>query len=209
MGTDITGVFQKNENGRWIDISSEYNENRDSALFAWLALGSGDRAGTFFIKPLHELRGFPDDFEILNNDEFENTHPILHNDIHPPWKRAHASFANPSSLWYLKMFMGFHSFSWLYADEILNTTPRCMRCISVPIGIFSRWDRKSLPEEWQAWCSDWDKEGFARPDKVDADTKFVVVEWDYDFTQDFAYFVDEVRRLKTLHGKVRFVFGFG
>lgn len=208
MGTDITGVFQKKENGQWNDISSDYNEDRHSALFAWLALGCGDRAGTFFIQPLQEPRGFPADFEILNDDQYENTHPIANNDIHPPWIRNQAFSANPGSHWYLKIFMGFHSFSYLYAEEILNSTPRCLRCISIPIDLFMRWDRKSLPEQWQTWCSDWNKEGFSKIEEINTDTKFVVVEWDYDFTEEFAYFIDEVRRLKASHGEVRFVFGF-
>jgi hypothetical protein len=46
------------------------------------------------------------------------------------------------------------------------------------------------------------------PDKITTLAEEIVVEWDYDFTEDFRYFVNRVRRLETLHGEVRLVFGF-
>ena len=46
------------------------------------------------------------------------------------------------------------------------------------------------------------------PDKITALAEKIVVEWDYDFTEDFSYFVEKVRRLEALHGEIRIVFGF-
>ena len=70
VGIDIHFVFPGKRPGGWEDIACEYNGycGRDSALFAWLALGGGDKAGSFSIEPLSEPRGFPIDF--LIEDEF-------------------------------------------------------------------------------------------------------------------------------------------
>jgi hypothetical protein len=37
MGTDIHAVFQRRRNGHWEDIASDWDQNRDYYLFAWLA----------------------------------------------------------------------------------------------------------------------------------------------------------------------------
>jgi hypothetical protein len=115
--------------------------------------------------------------------------------------------------------MGDWGYSWLHADEILNApAPKYVRKISIPIEVYRQWDGISSPFDycWQPCRDDYVKhEDFATPENITENTKFVVVEWrgnysDFSDFSDFSVdFFDEVRRLKTLHGEVRFVFGFG
>ena len=47
----------------------------------------------------------------------------------------------------------------------------------------------------------------SEPDEIDNTTTHVRVEWE-DPDDGLGYFVEEVQRLKNLHGEVRVVFGF-
>jgi hypothetical protein len=106
------------------------------------------------------------------------------------------------------MWMGDHSYSWLTADEILAAErPHHIRKDGVlSLAEYQKWDKVSQPE---AWCG-----GVAGgnlvtslPSEIGPETTHVQVSW---IRQDdgLDYFVDEVRRLKELHGEVRLVFGF-
>ena len=200
MGFDIHGVFQKKEGDRWVDISSEYNEDRDLYLYWWLS--STRTAG---LKPLSQPRGFPDDFEV---DEY-NFHPISSHDIRSPIKRKHAnSYADRN-----KLGMGEWGFSWLLGSEIIAAPPPIeSMTIWVPIDTYKAWDKVSNPALWHELHNDWQQheeaELYATPENITDETLRVIVEWTYDFTSDFRYFVNEVRRLIALHTEVRFVFGF-
>jgi hypothetical protein len=97
----------------------------------------------------------------------------------------------------------------LLADEILNApAPKALRWIGIPIELYRMWDGVSLPSKFMVVNPGFAQPYHATPDKIAADTKFVRVQIEYDFTADFRSFVDEVRRLKALHGEVRFLFGF-
>ena len=183
MGTDVGAVFQAKEGDNWIDVDSEYEENRHYRLFSWLA---GVRNGYGFagsktgseIKPISEPRGYPDDFEVDHYDE--------HNGI----------------------WMGDHTHSWLLADEILSAEiPEAIACGYVPVGIYKEWDKKSYPEMSCAFASG-PNILLSKPDEITEKTSHVYAEWELDLKEDFAYFINEVRRLKDKHGDVRMVFGF-
>jgi hypothetical protein len=192
MGKDIHGVFQKNEAGCWADIPSEYNEDRDYYLYDWLALRREFA--------LSQPRGFPDDFEIDEN----GFHPIASRDILPPDLRKHCDLLRGMGEW---------GFSWLLGAEIVNAhKPVRQMKIWIPIDAYNEWDKVSNPKHWHELHSDWqqheDSEYYATPENIREGTWRVIIDWIYDFTDDFKYFVDEVRRLMVLHGDVRFVFGF-
>jgi hypothetical protein len=200
-------VFQKKEGDCWVDVSSNYNDNDAyGALYGWLVeglTGRGISGALTYPEPLSHARGFPADFEIVG----ESCHPIASNDIRSPADRNDPFFDDEP----MDIFLGNYAFSWLYADEILNApTPRALRRIAIPVEAYRQWDGVSLPTDWQPdyYLKFLEREDFARPENIMESTKFVVVEWNYDLTEDFRDFVDEVRRLKALHGEVRFVFGF-
>lgn len=191
MGRDIHGVFQKKVADRWVDVASEYGEDRDYILFNWLGLGGGDTYGTCSFDPLSQIRGLPDDFEIVDREY----HPTV---IH---RKDGSCF--PGTI-----LMGEWGYSWLLASEILQTpAPRVPRAITISIDDYQQWDGISEPTPWQR-ASAYFGLVVGIPDKIITLAENVVFEWDYDFTEDFSYFVDEVRRLQQLHGEVRFVFGF-
>lgn len=151
MGTDICSVFQKKTDDGWVDVESNFKEDRDDDLFAWIG-NSHNKFGLDRIEPLSDNRGFPDGFTVADN----NNHPILSNAIRGDLARWYAeedeeALRNGEKI---LMWMGNLSHSWLSADEILTA----------PLSS----ERK----------------------------------------QQFAYFIDEVARLKKLYGEVRFVFGF-
>ena len=84
--------------------------------------------------------------------------------------------------------------------------------IWVPIDTYNEWDKVSNPTLWHELHSEWrqheDAEHYATPENISEKTYWVIVEWTYDFTEDFKYFVNEIRRLVGLYREVRFVFGF-
>lgn len=192
MGLDIHCVFQAKVADRWVDVASDYQEDRDYPLYSWLGVGCGDRIGTCTIEPLAPLRGFPADFELVD----ETWHPTL------------IEVSTPSRFYPGCRLMGEWGFSWLLSSEILRASaPRVPRTVSILIDEYQQWDGVSEFPPWQ-----WAKADFGHvvgpPDKISTLAENIVVEWDYDFTEDFSYFVNEVRRLEALHGEVRIVFGF-
>jgi len=190
MGTDVHSVFQKKTAEGWEDIESEYPQDRHYTLFAWIG---NVRNGFGFagvpthnrIEPLSDNRGFPDDFKVVDEDR------------------------DPAAEGHLSMWMGDHSHSWLSADEILAAEPpRILRTGVISIEQFRAWDGNSSPN---IWCGSVSGPGVVvagSPSEVKDDTSHVRIGWFEDTKESFAYFVDEVRRLKELHGEVRFVFGF-
>lgn len=211
MGTDIHGIFQKRTGNTWEDVTSEYSEGRHYMLFAWL----GDvRNGFGFagvptherIEPLSSRRGFPEDFKITDGDY----HPISENALRGRraeyWEDIDSDVESEERL---MMWMGDHSHTWLSGDEILNgNTPKILRTGIVSRNFFDKWDGVSQPEEWSGGISGKDIFVAESPSEVINKTTHVRIEWFVDTKDEFAYFIDEVKRLANLHGEVRFVFGF-
>ena len=187
MGTDIHSVFQKRTENGWEDVGTNYDEPRHYVLFAWI----GDvRNGYGFagikthnkIVPLSSGRGLPEDFQHTVED----------------WEYCHGD-----------KWLGDHSHSWLTADEILNATPpKIIRSGVITIEQYNKWDGGE-PEG--GWCG-----GISGPavvlveseSEIDNKTTHIRVSWEEDTKEYFEYFINEVKRLKDLHGEVRFVFGF-
>jgi hypothetical protein len=217
MGTDIHGVFQRKIENGWEDIPSEYNFERHYLLFSWLADVRNGRgfAGipTYTkIQPLAAPRGLPEDFKVDENDN----HPNNRFDILPSSYRAfynslltNSNVAIPDD--YLNIWMGYHDFSWLTADEILNGIPSNEEVLILRTGVISlekykTWDEHQ-PKDWvgDIWGTD---VVISLPNEITPETTHVRVEWFISLQQELQYFIDEVQRLKDLHGEVRFVFGF-
>lgn len=66
MGCDIHCVFQKYDGKKWVDVESNYSEDRHYYLFGWIA-GVRLREG---VQPIALPRGLPNDFEI--DDDYHN-----------------------------------------------------------------------------------------------------------------------------------------
>jgi hypothetical protein len=148
--------------------------------------------GTCSFEFLIPLRGIPDDFEIVE----DRYHPTI---IHGENKSAY----HPNCI-----LMGEWGYSWIFASEILQASaPRVTRTVVIPIDEYRQWDGISEPTPWE-WASNSFGHAVGMPDKLAHLAENVTAAWDYNFTEDFSYFVDEVHRLKALHGDVRFVFGF-
>lgn len=211
MGCDIHSVFQKKVATGWEDVESKYPDERHYALFAWIG---NVRNGFGFagvpthdrIEPLSDCRGFPEGFEVVDDED----HPISSNAIRggrAEWYKDEDS--DPAAEGHLRMWMGDHSHSWLSADEILSVPPpRILRTGIIPIEQFRKWDGNSSPVSWCGGISGIDVIVAESPSDVKENTTHVRVEWFDDTKESFAYFIDEVRRLKDMHGEVRFVFGF-
>jgi hypothetical protein len=206
VGIDINFVFQGKRPGGWEDIACEYNGycGRDSALFAWLVLGGGDKAGSFSIEPLSQPRGFPSDF-LIEDDVW---HPIIDVDVLPKgYKRdGRDDFG---------ILMGEWGFSYLHADEVLNAAiPVTQRTIEMRLEDYQRWDKRGVPDDWNPLYWDWKHKQYyldrkiSSPEDINAATRFVALEVSYDFSSEFAWFRELLQQLREQHGEVRFVFGF-
>jgi hypothetical protein len=205
MGIDIFFVFQSKLPSGWVDLPCEYNGYyaRDPAFFAWLALGGGDRTGSYSIEPLADPRGLPVDFLMV-----DEPHPIT--DINMLSDIARKSDKPP-----MRMLVGDWGFSYYHADEILNAAiPPTKRTIKVPIDDYRRWDQQAIPDEWDALSADWRNnqtyavDNISLPEDVNEKTRFVAIELIYDFDSEIAWFRECLQRLCKQHGEVRFVFGF-
>ena len=205
MGTDIHGVFQKRELGRWVDVPTKYSFDRHYQLFAVLA---GVRNGVGFtgvptgdsVVPISEPRGLPVDFSI----DDKNDHPVASMEMLPDWSRK---YAKNQELW-----MGDHSHSWLSGEEMLawwQVAPQVTQ-----VGVLSReeygqWNGWSKPSSYCGGVSGPnvvvvnEREMGSRPD-----WNYVSVSWRIELRDELAYFFDEVARLVDQHGEIRFVFGF-
>ncbi|HEX7641360.1 MAG TPA: hypothetical protein VF472_04015 [Burkholderiaceae bacterium] len=208
MSIDIYFMFQSRQANGWEDIPCEYNgfhAGRDRALFSWLALGGGDGKNSYVIEPLAKPRGFPDDFVIVD----KVFHPIKDLKVLAEEKRGYFQKRD------MRVLMGHADFSYYLAYEILKAEPpRVMRSVAVPIEEYRRWDKRGMPGAGEPVPRGWKRHpsyagrGYAAPDEIDTATAFVVVDAEYDFGKDFAWFLDLLRRLGEEHGEVRFMFGF-
>lgn len=199
MGVDIYGVFQKQVDGRWVDVESADVGPRHYELFAWLGSGSIDRMGTCSIPSLAPLRGLPEDFEVVDGSNHPTPLPKRQDD--PFYRWSHPFY--PGCLW-----IGDWNFSWLLSGEILRSrAPRMRRTVLVSDAEYADWDGKADSAPW-LWASNQFGHAVGLPDRLTPAPGGMVAEWDYDFREDFSHFVGEIKRLEDLHGEVRFVFGF-
>lgn len=208
MGTDIHGVFQKRTATDWEDVPSKYDERRHYQLFAVLA---GVRNGYGFagtptgeaVTPISDPRGIPADFRMDGE-----THPVASRELMGRRAQYHAQ-GEPVEIW-----MGDHTHSWLTGAEILAWAERAP-CV-VKTGIVSReqyakLDREAGPD---AWCGMISGHGIVivNDNAVEMEATpgwtHVRVHWESALKRYLAYFFDEVARLVSEHGEVRFVFGF-
>lgn len=211
MGTDIHGVFQSHDDdGKWQDVVSKFEENRHYQLFAVLA-GVRNGAGFAGVKtgepvvPISEPRGFPEDFEIVD----EENHPIASFAVLPEWRRKYRSEGDPLEVW-----MGDHSHTWLTAEEMLRWFSSAP--VVVQIGVLERaeyekWDRTSPPGIYYGEiCGSSTKViNDNQPEREqNPNWTHIRCEWDAPLKKELSYFFDEVKRLQETHGEVRFVFGF-
>ena len=211
MGTDIHGVFQRREGESWVDISSDYAQNRHYQLFAVLA---GVRNGSGFagvltgeaVKPIAEQRGVPTDFAV--DDAY--LHPLASLDLMDPTHRKYHEDGEPVEVW-----LGDHSHSWLTGDEIIawaDTDPRAVQYGVIGRADYDRWERGTRPAG--GYSGDVYGNTVVRINDTDEDREkypnwtHIRVHWTSRLADELAYFIDEVRRLVDQHGKIRFVFGF-
>jgi hypothetical protein len=221
MGTDIHGNFQAKRDGTWHDVPSTFDEDRNYFLFAWLA---GVRNGYGFagikthdpLVPLAEPRGYPEDFQVEDDG-----HKLASNALRG--KRASRfedEDSDPENDDYLRLWMGDHSHSWLSADEILDAPDQGVKQQGViSLETYLTWDGK-CPSLWSGAITgpgivtiDVSAHNWAgrRPtiEPIEGVRKYVLVGWFTESVRDsLSEFIDEVRRLKDLHGEVRYVFGF-
>jgi hypothetical protein len=211
MGCDIHGVFQKKDGNKWVDVPSTYDMNRHYQLFAVLA---GVRNGYGFagvptgdaIVPISEPRGLPDDFE------GGETHPLASVELMAPFLQEYHTKDEPIEVW-----MGYHSHSWLTGAEMLSwleTAPIAQKMGVISLEQYEKWDHKSAPEEYGGGVSGpgvqvyeqavWEH---SRP-KVVAANPYIRVKWHSPLREELSYFFNEIARLQSEHGEIRFVFGF-
>ena len=114
MGCDIHAVFQAKKNDEWVDVSSEYDEDRHYALFAWL----GGVRGVDIDEIVADHRGIPADFALVDYQD----HPVSSKEIHPPGVRNERDYEYQRVIDGV-VWMGDHGYSWALGSEILASTP--------------------------------------------------------------------------------------
>lgn len=206
MGCDIHGVWQAKKEGKWVDIASEWEQNRHYYLFSWLA---NVRNGYGFagvptyspVIPISKPRGLPEDFETEDSEYHATTIEAI-----DPCRRQYLNEDDKKSP---KAWLGDHSHSWLNADEILRAPLplNCWQSGVVPREFFDTWDGHTPPEAWSGDISGRDIIRAENPVEVNDTTTHVRIFWKKQ-DDSLNYFIDEVKRLKELHGEVRLVFGF-
>lgn len=179
MGLDIQWVFQRNVDSSWVDIACDYQGDRDYVLYSWLGLGGGDKMGTCTIEPLAPLRGLPEDFEVVDK--------LWHPTSIPNRNSGIAKYSDC-------IFMGESAHSWLLVSEILQSPiPSVVRTVRIPTDEYLNWDdQEYLP--WQ-WAIPSFGHVVGMPDRIVTTENEVLVEWDYDFSEDFSYFINQLRQL--------------
>lgn len=209
MGTDIHGVFQRRNAGRWEDIPSLYEQARHYQLFAVLA---GVRNGFGFagaptgeaVKPISAPRGLPSDF-VMEDD----SHPITSLENMDPWRRGWYEESEALAVW-----MGDHSHSWLTGAEMLawaENAPKLTKVGVLDRETYEKWDGVCRPPAYSG--------GISGPGVIQVNDNavekaatpawtYIRCSWESDLRTELAYFFDEVARLVAEHGEVRFVFGF-
>jgi hypothetical protein len=214
MGTDIHGVFQRRTSVGWEDVPSLFQRNRHYQLFAVLA---GVRNGRGFagirtgdpVVPISQPRGLPADFALIDDDLDDPRHPMTK----PAWDAdPHSKYYEPGEDGYGEMWMGDHSHSWLTADEILRwaeTAPVVEKIGVISREQFATWKRGESPGEYSGGVSG---PGVVVVEQTEAeagaDGSHVRVRWHESLRKHLGYFFDEVARLRSQYGEVRFVFGF-
>lgn len=191
MGCDIHGVWQKFEDNKWIDIPSNYEQNRHYQLFAILA---GVR-NNYDVTPISKPKGLPEDF-LMDDD----AHPIESSDIMDTRRQEY--FKDDKEIW-----MGGHSFSYLTGEEILKWDPiKVVQSGIINKEQFMVWDGKSRPSSYARRVYGPNIKVVYIPD--DSNWTHIWVKWESNMKEELDYFLDEVKRLVDLHGNIRFVFGF-
>lgn len=205
MGTDIHVVFQKKVGDSWQDIPHDYDENRHYYLFAWLA---NVRNGFGFagvltgspIKPISMPRGFPQDFKV--EDE---RHPTDLDKI----AKWHLKYMDEDEKKNPSVWMGYHSQSWLFLEEIIKAPkPVTWKTGVISKDYFYEWDGKSKPEAYSGAITGHDIFVAPNPCSFDDKTTHVQVFWKEN-GDELDYFVELVQNLYNEHGSnTRMVFGF-
>ena len=210
MGTDVHAVWQAKTDDGWIDVPSEWEQDRHYLLFAFLA---NVRNGFGFagvpthepVTPVAEPRGLPDDFAV-DGDE----HPLPSLDVLGPKQREYHEkypddYTNADGN--LTFWMGDHSHSWLLGSEILaaKRSVRIRRSGVIPVKAYAEW-AGGRPKEWSGGIMGKSIKVVDDGDPMDDGVTHVRVSWDDDDELD--YFFDELTRMMALHGEVRLVFGF-
>lgn len=204
MGTDVHMVFQKQTKLTkditvWSKVDDNYNQDRQYTLFGWLA---NVRNGVGFaniytgdpITPISLPRGLPEDLD-------------LHKDSYQEY--------SCQGVW-----LGDHSHSWLMGSEVLQAYDRLepiCRVGVIPYNDYVEWDKVSQPYSYSSGVFGRNvvvlsEEQINEGIDVYADKEiYVQVEWIVSSEQlkrEFSSLVDEVKRLTSLHGEIRLVFGF-
>lgn len=213
MGCDIHVQMQKKTPEGYVDVPTEYEENRHYQLFGWLAdvrngrgfagIKTGDQ-----IEPLDQPRGYPDDFDVTDDNHMttpDNMSPWRRRsrEQNPQWYEDHAEM---NGVW-----MGDHSHSWFTWAEILaapNPLLGVKQSGLVDKETFLEWDGESPPNSYCGDC--WGPGVVKCEDPMQFDPTMhthVFVSWPSP-SGDFDYFLDEIRRLVEEHGEGRMVFGF-
>lgn len=120
MGTDIHGVFQRYDEASksWLDIESNYTQDRDYYLFSILA---GVRYDD--VAPIAKPRGLPSDFERdwdyhpVNDARYMDPDSRIDYPYHKEFYERSDEFQGRRRL---NMWMGDHSYSWLTGQEMLD-----------------------------------------------------------------------------------------
>lgn len=122
------------------------------------------------------------------------------------------------------LWMGDHSHSWLTGEEMLawfESAPIVTKRGIISLKQFESWPGEGAPEGgwsggvWGQRCKTVTPEGArhilaerAAGREVPDFDYYVDIEWRQSLKEELAYFFEEVARLVTEHGQVRFVFGF-
>ena len=205
MGIDVFGVFQRREKDRWSFISRYYDGARGE-LRMWLGYGPNQYDDNYqawqlgIIRPTPS-RGLPVDLDLdepVPDRVYTNMELTVENVIGSP------------------------PHSWLLADEILQALPALsVRTLAVPLPVYhATKDKTDDVAQWQAMTGDLCGLCGDVPDtwklvsvrycseKLSHLSTEVPCECVCDFSDEIAYFTDEVRQIQDAHGEVRFVYGF-
>jgi len=199
MGTDIHAVAQAKKDGKWVDVSCNWEQNRHYMLFAWLG---NVRNGYGFagvithapITPLSNKRGFPMDFQV--DGEMHGGGLAAEPDKWGDYE--HSGF-----------WMGYHSYSYVTGAEVLSAHKAPVeRTGVISIEQYNDWDKQSPLTACSGGIAGPNIRVAPNPASIKEDTTYVQVKWVVSETDEFKYFTDEVQRLVDKHGEVRIVFGF-
>lgn len=211
MGTDIHGVFQRLDKatGQWHDVASNYEQDRHYQLFAVLAdvrngYGFAGVPTGEVVTPIAERRGLPADFTMDGE-----SHPITTLEYMAPRRREYHRDDEALEVW-----MGDHSHSWLTGYEMLDWAKSAREVVKIGIlnrAVYEAWDGTSEPPSYCGRIRGDDvvliNDNAVEKEQTPAWTH-IRCTWKSDLRAELAYFFDEVARLVSEHGEVRFVFGF-